>query len=207
MIDDGYKKLGIGEQEDFKRVINYLLSHTFLCAETFNEDDGPRTNPDYLFVEANYDLFEAYLRLAGFSLERDSAYGVISLKSEFDGTRVRFDKMTTIMAFTMRLIYDEQKEKLSLAREITLRTGELVDKMIALGVIKKKPSNLQLYESLSALRRYNIILKREGKWEDAQTRFLILPTILFIVSNEQIATMSRLLDETEEDRVEDEDED
>ena len=207
MIDEEYAKLGIGEQEEFRRLVNTLLAHTFLLTENLLEEDkGPRINPDYVFVETHYELFQQYLSMAGFSLERDSNYGIISLKSSYEGNRVHFDKLTTIIAYTLRLIYDEKREALSLAREILLTTGELVAKMTALGAIKKKPSNLQLHESLATLKRFSIISKREGKWEEATTKFLILPTILFIVSNEQIATMARLLDEPEGVALEDEEE-
>lgn len=55
-------------------------------------------------------------------------------------------------------------------------------------------------DSLRMLNRFRIIEKLEGSWEDAETKLLILPTILFIVTNERISNMYRLLDE-EPDRL------
>lgn len=99
------------------------------------------------------------------------------------------------MLYVLRLIYEEEREKLSLSRDIFTSTGDLVHKMISLGVIKKKPSNLVLRDSLRTLNRFRVIEKPDGSWEAADTKLLILPTILFIVTNERISNMYKLIDE------------
>ena len=45
--------------------------------------------------------------------------------------------------------------------------------------------------------QFRIIEKFEGLWEDAGTRLMILPSILFVVSAEQISNMEKLIDQTE----------
>ena len=52
------------------------------------------------------------------------------------------------------------------------------------------------------LQRFRVIEKVEGAWEAADTKLLILPTILFVVTNERIGNMYQLIDE--EDTGEDE---
>ena len=71
----------------------------------------------------------------------------------------------------------------------------MVHKMISLGIINKKPADTVLRDSLRRLNRFRIIDKAEGFWENAGTRLLILPTILFIISNERISNMYALLDD------------
>ena len=61
--------------------------------------------------------------------------------------------------------------------------------MIALGVLRRKPANLTLRDSLRILNRFRIVEKVDGPWENAVTRLLILPTILFIVTNLRIRLM------------------
>ena len=78
-----------------------------------------------------------------------------------------------------RVIYEEEREKLSLSKDIFTSTGNLIHKMLSLGVIKKKPANSMIKDSLRMLNRFRIIEKLEGSWEDAETKLLILPTILF----------------------------
>lgn len=196
MFEEKYEKLSMAEQEAFKRIVNWLLAHTFLLQDNYVFDDSmKRTNPDYLFVERNFELFEDYLEYSGFRLERDTNYGVIFLSSTYEFNRVKLDKMTTLMIYVLRLIYEEEREKLSLSRNIFTSTGDLIHKMISLGVIKKKPANQVMRDSLRTLNRFRIVEKPEGSWEDADTKLLILPTILFIVTNERIGNMYRLLEE------------
>ncbi len=189
------------EQDSFKKIVNWMLAHTFLLQKNYVFDDSmKKTNPDYLFVERNFELFEEYLEYSGFRLERDSNYGVIFLSSSYEFNRVRLDKITTLMIYVLRVIYEEEREKLSLSKDIFTSTGNLIHKMLSLGVIKKKPANSMIKDSLRMLNRFRIIEKLEGSWEDAETKLLILPTILFIVTNERISNMYRLLDE-EPDRL------
>ncbi len=196
MFEEKYEKLSMAEQEAFKRIVNWMLAHTFLLQDNYVFDDSmKRTNPDYLFVERNFELFEDYLEYSGFCLERDTNYGVIFLSSTYEFNRVKLDKMTTLMIYVLRLIYEEEREKLSLSRNIFTSTGDLIHKMISLGVIKKKPANQVMRDSLRTLNRFRIVEKPEGSWEDADTKLLILPTILFIVTNERIGNMYRLLEE------------
>lgn len=196
MFEEKFEKLSLTEQESFRRIINWLLAHTYLLQGNYVFDDSmKRTNPDYLFVERQFGLFQDYLEYSGFHLERDSNYGVIFISSTYEYNRVKFDKATTLMLYVLRLIYEEEREKLSLSRDIFTSTGDLVHKMISLGVIKKKPSNLVLRDSLRTLNRFRVIEKPDGSWEAADTKLLILPTILFIVTNERISNMYKLIDE------------
>lgn len=198
MFEERFEKLNMTEQESFKRIVNWLLAHTYLLQGRYVfEDHMKRTNQDYLFVERNFDLFQEYLGYTGFRLDRDSNYGVISINSEYDFNRVKLDKMTTLMLYVLRLIYEEEREKLSLSSDIFSTTGDLVHKMISLNIVKKKPSNIMIRDSLRTLNRFQVIEKIDGLWEEADTKFLILPTILFIVTNERISNMYQLIDEEE----------
>ena len=125
MFEEAFEKLNLTEQEAFRRIVNWLLAHTYLLQGTYAfEDNMNRTNPDYLFVERNFELFQDYLEYAGFHLERDSNYGVIFLSSSYEFNRVKLDKATTLMLYVLRLIYEEEREKLSLSRDIFTTTGD-----------------------------------------------------------------------------------
>ena len=184
MFEEAFEKLSLSEQENFKRLVNWLLAHK-------------RSNPDYLFVDRNFELFQDYLEYAGFRLERDSGYGVIFLTSSFEFNRVKLDLTTTLILYVLRLIYEEERENLSLSREIFTTTGDLVHKMISLGLVKRKPANQALRDALRTLNRFQVVEKVDGPWEAASTRLLILPAILFMVTNERISSMYQLMDEEE----------
>ena len=203
MFEEEFEKLNMAEQESFRRIVNSLLARTYLLQGSYDfEDSMSRTNPDYLFAERNFELFRTYLEFAGFHLERDSNYGVIWLSSSFEANRYKFDKATTLMIYVLRLMYEEEREKLSLSSDIFITTGDLVHKMLALGVIKKKLPGNTLRDSLRILQRFRILEKAEGTWEAADTKLLILPTILFVITNERISNMYQLIEEEDTDEDE-----
>lgn len=196
-FEERYNKLNSADKENFQRIVNWLLAHTFMYQNEYASDDMLRsTKQDYLFVERNFRLFNDYLEFSGFRLDRDSNYGVISLISSFEYNRIRFDKLTTLMLYGLRLIYDEKREELSLASDVFTTTGELVHKLLTLRALKKRPAQVNIHNALSKLHRFQIVDKQAGMWESAETRLIILPTVLFIVSNERINNMYNLIDDS-----------
>jgi hypothetical protein len=197
-----HEKLTNSEKEEFKRLLNLILSRTFLVRDVYDPKEGMiKVNPEYRFVERNFELFTEYLGFAGWTLEKDGNYGVIALGNAYEYNRVRLDRNTTLILFTLRLIFEEEREKVALRHEILTTTGQVVHKMIALGLVKRKPSDRDLTDALRRLAHHNVIEKVEGAWEEADTKILILPSILFIVTNEKISRIYEMLES--EDMAED----
>lgn len=190
MFEEKFNSLSTEEQSSFQRILNWLLAHTFLLESNYNFNDGlRRVNQDYLFVQRNFDVFTEYLSYSGFKLERNDDYGIISLSSEYDYNRFRMDKLSTLMIYTLRLMFEEEREKLSLRKDVFVTVGELVARMIALGVITRKPANTALAEALRTLNKFQIVDKGDGDWENPSTSLFVKSTILFIVSNDSIANI------------------
>lgn len=200
MFQEEYEKLSTNEKGEFKKIVSHLLAHTYLIREEYNFDaDVKVLDQDFIFAERNIEMISEYLSYAGFSVEKDTEYGVIAVSSDNPDNRVSFNKLTTLMIYTLRLIYEEEREKLTLIKEVFTSVGDLINKMITLGAIPKKPSNAEMEKSLRALKKYNLIRKVDGPWSDAHTRLLILPSILFVVTNEQISNLSELVKTKEKD--------
>ena len=200
MFQEEYEKLSTNEKGEFKKIVSHLLAHTYLIREEYNFDaDVKVLDKDFIFAERNIEMISEYLSYAGFRVEKDTEYGVIAVSSDNPDNRVSFNKLTTLMIYTLRLIYEEEREKLTLIKEVFTSVGDLINKMITLGAIPKKPSNAEMEKSLRALKKYNLIRKVDGPWSDAHTRMLILPSILFIVTNEQISNLSELVKTKEKD--------
>lgn len=190
---DGYEQLTHTEKEEFIRIANQLLSRTFIVRDRYSSKDKClKLNPDYRFIERHLELFRQYLRLSGWELQKDNNYGVIALYNRFDLNRARLDKRTTLILYVLRLIYEEKREKLSLKREITTSVGEVVEKMINLGLIDKKPPNRDLLNAFRALSRYQIIERLESDVTQPETGIIIYPSILFVVTNEKISEIYEL---------------
>ena len=132
-------------------------------------------------------------------LQKDSNYSVISLVNAYEYNRVRLDRNSTLILYTIRLIFEEEREKVALRNEILTTTGQIVHKLITLGLIKKKPSDKDLMDALRLLANHNIIQKVSGAWEEADAKLLILPSILFVVTNEKISRMYEMIEAEDAD--------
>ncbi|MBM7583209.1 hypothetical protein JOD02_002087 [Caldicoprobacter guelmensis] len=198
-----YEKLSSSEKEEFRRLVNLLLSRTFIIRDIYDAKEGMmRVNPEYRFIERNFALFSEYLWYSGWALYKDSQYGVIALVNSYEYNRVRLDRNTTIILFILRLIFEEEREKVTLRKEVLTSTGQVIHKMLTLGLVKKKPSDRDITEALHQLAYYNIIQKLEGKWEEPDNKLLILPSILFVVTNEKISRIYETLGEEEDSNQE-----
>lgn len=204
MFNENYEKLNTAEQETFKTIVQYLLAHTYLVETEYDFEEGIRkTNHSYLFAERHLSLLQEYFRFSGFSLEHDSNYGVIALHSEIEGNRVRFDPITTKIIFTLRLLYDEKRSELSLSSDVFVTVSEICEQMMTIGAIQKRIPQMVLRDSLRKISGFQVIQKQSGNWYDPNTRLLILPSILFVVTAEQVTSIQKLADSQE---MEDEDE-
>ncbi len=188
MIDELYEKLTNSEKEEFKRLLNLLLCRTFIIRDIYDlKEDRMKINPDYRFIERNFSLFLEYLGYSGWVMEKDNTYGVISLNNSYDYNRVKLNRITTLILYILRLIFEEEREKVFLRNEIKTTTGEVIRKMLNMGLINKKPSDKDLIDSFRQLSNHNITAKIDGSWEDGNTGLIIYPSILFVLTNEKIS--------------------
>ena len=184
---DTYNNLTNAEKERFAKLVNYLLNKTFVTREIFESRDKiGKINADYRFIEKYYDLFEGYLKVINYLLKTDEALGVIYIENDYGYNKVRLDKLTTLVLFTLRTMYDEEKEKNATSSVVYISTASLIYKLLELKIVSKKPTMKDMLESIRLLIAQNILTRIEGNIEDSSCQLAILPTILLIVSNEKI---------------------
>ena len=142
MWTESYDKLNNSEKEEFKRLANLLLSKTFVTRDTFDvKESMMKINTDYRFIERHFELFSNYLSYSGWEVRKDNQYGVISVENVYEYNRMKLDRFTTLLLYTIRLIYEEERERVSLRNEIMATTGQIIHKMITLNLFKKKPAD------------------------------------------------------------------
>ena len=198
MFEEAFEKLSSGEKETFRRVVAGLFSHSFLLSHNYNASTGERVySQDYRFALTNFELLEDYFDYAGITLSRDTGSGVIYLSAFPAAQRVHFDKLTTLLCYTLRLVYMEGREELSLSSVVMLTVGELVEKMTTLGLLKGRIARTQIRDSLRTLVRYNLVAKGAGGLDDKSTRLAILPSIAFVISEERLSSLARIAREEE----------
>jgi hypothetical protein len=197
MWEAEYAALGEKDREQFTRVVNLLLQKTFLLRDEVDPGTGNMAiNRDFRFLERHLSLFREYLRVSGWEIQLDALHGVAALYNRFGYNRRRIDKNTTYFLYVLRLIYEEQMESLSMRREALTTVGAVVEKMFHLGLLEKKPSDKAMRDSLSFLRGVNIIDRLEGGWTGPETRLVIYPAIIFLVTNDKINSLFELIART-----------
>lgn len=198
MWSEKYEKLSSYEKNEFRRLGNYLLSHTYMVR--FIYDSGEETtlpNADYTMVMRLFEVFREYFDVTGWRLTKDDAYGVVSLISEFNHNRFRLDRFTTLFLYVCRLIYEENREDENSYHVVKTDTASVVEKMKTLGLLKGGKSNQkERLDAQSALAHFNIIQKMTSSpWSKDGNELLILPSILTIISNQSINAMKAELDD------------
>ena len=198
MIDDEYKKLNSSDKDDFKRLANYLLSHTYIVRDEYQSSKEMTViNADYKLASRLFDLLRDYFELSYWRLEKDDNYGIISLYNIKDHNRLRLDRFTTIFLYMCRLIYEERREEAASFHRVRTSTREVIEKMKTLNLLEKsKTTQKERINAQRILDHYNIIRKMEtSSWDGDGNQILILPSILAIIPNQGINDLKNELEE------------
>jgi len=198
MWSETYGALSNADKGEFRRLCNYLLSHTYLVRDVYRPDkQWTEPSGDYRTVLRLFDVMREYYSVSGWRLERDDNYGVISLSNEFDHNRTRIDRFTTLFLYTCRLIYEEGRQQGDSQLIVRTDTGSIVEKMRLLGLLERgRTTQKERLDAQRTLAHYNIIQKTEPyAWSPEGNGVLILPSILFIITNQGIQEMMLELEE------------
>ena len=197
---DEYNELNNGERERFAKLVNYLINKTYLTRELYEgKQIIGKLNADYRFIERYITLFEGYLEVIDYKLTIDEGLGVVFLTNDYGYNKMRLDKLTTLILFTLRTIYDEEREKNASKGIVYLSTASLIYKLLELKIVSKKPTMKDITDSIRLLVNQNILTKIEGSIEESSCQLAILPTILLAVSNEKIDAIYSMVFQNEKE--------
>jgi len=202
MWNEQYEALSTYEKGEFRRLANYLLSHTYMVRYEYQPSQQMTLpNVNYQTSARLFTVMRDYFAVTGWQLEKDDNYGIISLINIYEHNRLRIDRFTTLFLYSCRLIYEEEREQASSFHTVKTDTQTVVEKMQMLGLLDKgKTTQKERVEAQRTLAHYNIIQKLESAaWSNDGNQILILPSILSIISNQGINDM---MTELEELRVE-----
>jgi len=206
MFDEEFEKMSSADKDAFRDVVQFLLVHTYIVETEYDfMDNMKKTNKRYLYVQKHLELLQNYFDLAGFLVESNPTYGVFALHNQLEVNRFHFDQITTKIIFVLRLIYDEKRSQITLSSEVFATVYEIVNKLLQTGAISKRPPQNILSSSFRQIAYFQLMQKQSGTWYDPDTRFLILPSILFVVTNEQVVNIQKLTEADDENNDEEED--
>jgi hypothetical protein len=162
-------------------------------------------NKDYQLAVRFFNLLQEYFSVTGWRLDKDDNYGYMSLINIYDNNHYRMDQFTTLFLYTCRLIYEEQREQDNSFHTVFTSTHDIVEKMKTLGLLKNKNGKTTQKDRLDAQRtlaHFNIIEKMESTaWEPDGNRVLIQPSILSVISNQEINNMTLELEKIHEEQT------
>ena len=192
------------DREKVTRALNSLLASTFLLRDIYDDKaEHLRTNEEYSLIERHLDFVRAWFDVTGWDLHRDTSLGVIYCQNRLGLNRIRLDKAATMLLLAARLAYEEEREKLSLRKEVVVSIRGLLDRLLTIGVIDKKLPDRALRDGINLLTNFRLIERLDGPAHEPDTRLVIYPSILLAIDNQRIARLARALKEAGE---EDEDE-
>lgn len=206
MWNEQYEALSTYEKEEFRRLGNYLLSHTYMVRYEYQASQQMTLpNPQYQMISRLFPVMRDYFAVTGWQLEKDDNYGIVSLISRYDHNRLRFDRFTTLFLYICRLFYEENREQASSFHTVKTDTQAIVEKMRMLGLLDRGKTTIkERIDAQRTLAHYNIIQKMEtAAWNNDGNQLLILPSILSIISNQGINDMMKELEELRAESLDD----
>jgi hypothetical protein len=192
MWSKDYEELNSNDKNEFRRIANHLLSHTYLTKYSYQPSKQmTQPNKDYQLATRFFKLLEKYFYITGWRLDKDDNYGFMSLINIYDNNHYRMDQFTTLFLYTCRLIYEEEREQASSFHTVKTSTSDIIEKMKTLNLLKNgKTTQKERLEAQRTLAHFNLIEKMEPTaWEPDGNRILILPSILSVISNKGINDM------------------
>ena len=171
-------------KEKFRQAANRLLTECFLV-KSVRETAG-----DYLFVQRHLDLFQSYFAVAGYELKIQEEYGVIGLYSSSGTGRIHLRKFDSILLLIIRLLYIEERQKLTSSREVYITVEQIYDKYNMLNLREKiERKRNEMRTAMGQFKRLRLLRNLDSDLSDPETRLEIYPSILLAISADSLQAM------------------
>lgn len=187
------------ELEQFKSVCNQLLSRTYLVRTLYKPGKGRVNNPDYTFLSIHFDAVQEYLGLLDWDLRRDDFNGYFYVLNTDEANRCNLSKKETAILLALRLIYEENQERLGLEQDAICTVRDILEKVVTdYAILPARPNLDEVKRALILLENHSIIQRIDGKFSQGSCKFTILPTVLSAVSGEKLNAVVSLLKKEED---------
>ncbi len=205
MFTEDYEKLTRGERTLFSEALNDLLYQCFIVRKSYDRKSRMfKADPDYLFIERHYSMFEDYLSYMDMDLTKSDEDGIIYITSGAEKNHLRIDTVTTLIVYALRSYYEDQIGKAPEETEVLMTYGSLNSLLQETGLsnLTKRLSSSTIATSLRTLDSYNVITRANGTYGEPSYSFFILPTIKFVISSEKMNALYAFLTKPEEPTME-----
>lgn len=187
------------ELEQFKVVCNQLLSRTYVVRTLYKPGEGRVNNPDYVFLSTHYEAIRDYLALLDWDLRKDDLKGYFYVLNTDEANRCNLNKKETAILLALRMIYEENIERLGLEQDAICTVRDVLEKVVTdYAILPAKPNMDEVKRALTLLDNHAVIQRIEGRYNQGSCKFAILPTILSVVSSEKLNAIVSALRKEEE---------
>ena len=129
------------ELEQFKSVCNQLLSRTYVVRTLYRPGKGRVNNPDYTFLSLHYETVQDYLSLLDWNLRRDTLNGYFYVVNTDEANRCNLNKKETAILLALRMIYEENLERLGLEQDAICTVRDVLEKVVTdYAILPAKPN-------------------------------------------------------------------
>lgn len=188
------------ELDNFKGVCNQLLSHTYVVRTLYKPGEGRVNNPDYVFLSTHFEVIREYLALLDWELRKDSLNGYFYVLNTDETNRCNLNKKETAILLAIRMIYEENLERLGLEQDAICTVRDVLEKVVTdYAILPAKPNMEEAKRALTTLDHHCVIQRMEGKYNQGSCKFAILPTILSAVSSEKLNAIVSVLRKEDDD--------
>ncbi len=191
----------------FKAVCNQLLGRTFIVKTIYRPDKGNVNNPDYLFLSQHCEDVKDYLLMLDWDLYKDDFNGFFYVTNTAEANKLSLNKTATGILLALRMIYDENKDRMGLEHDVLCTVRDVLEKVVTdYAILSTRPNMDEVRKAFTILDYHNVIQKIDKKYNQKDCRFVILPTILTVVSSEKLnSVVSQMRKEEDENEEAEED--
>ena len=169
-------------KDKFRATANKLLNECFIIKK--NKD----TISDYNFILNYRDYFISLFDVLGYELVIQEDQGVIGINNPAGTGRIHLKKIESMLLHILRLLYIEERKKVSQTGDVVVIVDQVYDKYNMLKM-QNKLDKTTLRNSMGLFRRYHLIQNLDADMSNPDTRVIIYPSILLAVDNSNLDDM------------------
>lgn len=169
-------------KDKFRATANKLLNECFIIKK--NKD----TISDYNFILNYRNYFISLFDVLGYELVIQEDQGVIGINNPAGTGRIHLKKIESMLLLILRLLYIEERKKVSQTGDVVAIVDQVYDKYNMLKM-QNKLDKTTLRNSMGLFRRYHLIQNLDADMSNPDTRVIIYPSILLAVANSSLDDM------------------
>ena len=163
-------------KDKFKAAANKLLNECFLIKKSKD------TAAEYNFILNYRAYFVSLFDVLGYELVIQEEQGVIGIYNPGGTGRIHLKKIESILLLILRLLYIEERKKISQTKEVLVMVDQVYDKYNML----KMPNKLDkttMRNTLGLFRRYHLMQNLDADLSNPDTRLILYPSVLLAAAN------------------------